>query len=508
MEDHFSTLESTKLPTVIRMEDTPSSAQVPEVNGEQRRSSGRKKTKKEKGPSVSAKSASGQDTCTQAGLRSTAAAQIPVGSSSSGAPALTHSSSSKGPPMFREQEETSTAVSSGSFGTKNTVSSGSLGTGKPPPNEAGKVDGYDVYYDDSTELTFSSRMVAALAWPQDARVKQAEEPLHVDSPRSARSAGSNASRRSGMTQAEVDEMREMALENSKKALREALQRLRTTWDKEASSMPSAEATRLRQRLSRGKDLKGTLKAARAPSAQSVGRLELGLLWERCRVRGSIARAIQLADYEALKKALDDADSLGLSVELEHDLCDELRDQEQRRLEPISRQTSARSRTADGALPEAEEGASVQERSTWEAGASQHRWWHRLQWWGPAGRAGRKPSSSEMDLQLAVQQHVHLGGMSVPHDLAIDLGLVEPNAGPPPPQAALAAGLSAARQGQRPLRQRKKSQPQQHQQQQQQQQQQRRAASLPSRSIARQGVVDSGARIGCLESPLSRANNQV
>jgi len=65
-----------------------------------------------------------------------------------------------------------------------------------------------------------------------------------------------------MTQAEFDEMRGMALEHSKRALREALLRLQTAWGQEISGLPPAEVARLRQRLRRAQNLKQALKAAR------------------------------------------------------------------------------------------------------------------------------------------------------------------------------------------------------------------------------------------------------
>lgn len=222
-----------------------------------------------------------------------------------------------------------------------------------------------------------------------------------------------------MTQAEFDEMRSMAFEHSSRALREALLRLQTAWGQEIPGLPPTEAARLRQRLSRAKGLKQAIKAAQGCSQPSSG-MQLALLWERCRVRAKIALAIKMDDSVALRSALALAEQLGLSVSLEQDLCDEMVDEEQRRLEPVSRTISERSLASGG-----EEGqATVGGEAAAKAAAPKPRWWQRLAWWGSSTRASRasKQWAGEEELLHAVQEHVKLGNAPMPHELAVDLGL--------------------------------------------------------------------------------------
>jgi len=223
-----------------------------------------------------------------------------------------------------------------------------------------------------------------------------------------------------MTQAEFEEMRTMALERSRVALCEALHALREVWSQRVANMPRAEAKRLRARLRRAHGLPQALAASKAaPSAQKEG-LELALMWERCRVRALVALAVQLDRADLLRRALALAMPLGLSVEVESDLCAELEDREMTS-RPVSREPSEPASPTDqyseggwGSDGQQDDSRSQTPRSP--PPPRGRRWWP-LSW----GHRGPWKKGDE-GLLGVVQDHVKRGGKPVPHELAADLGL--------------------------------------------------------------------------------------
>lgn len=221
-----------------------------------------------------------------------------------------------------------------------------------------------------------------------------------------------------MTQAELDEMLDMGVEISMRALREALLRLQQRWVEVVDSMPREEVTNFRKRLQRSIGLRGSLRAAQAVSTNSgMGAMELALLWERCRTRGQIVIALETANTDELRIALKKAATLGLNVEVEQDLLDEL--EEAARVGISGRSTPMLSeaespkphRTDDGAGTTA---AKSMPRTTVP-------WWQRLAWWRQPAQP-KKTWKGEESLLRAVREHVERGSDPLPQELAADLGL--------------------------------------------------------------------------------------
>ncbi|CAE8644727.1 unnamed protein product, partial [Polarella glacialis] len=256
-------------------------------------------------------------------------------------------------------------------------------------------------------------------------------------PRSARSGAS--SRRSGMTEAEVDEMREMAGERSRKALREALLLLRVLWAK--SQLPPAEAVSLRKRLRKAKTLRASLRAAknvasaiaplpwedRAPEVQLADlqkeALELALAWERCRTRALIALAVLSSGSAGeLRAALSPAAKLGLSVDLERDLCDELEALEARALQPSREPSEASLGASTG--ESGDERRQLEEEPETPPPLIRRGW---MSWW-PWSKTRQMAFSKwegDEDLLQVVKDHVRRGNRPLPHELAVELGLAQP-----------------------------------------------------------------------------------
>jgi len=221
-----------------------------------------------------------------------------------------------------------------------------------------------------------------------------------------------------MTQAELEEMLDIGVERSRCALKEALLRLQQRWVEVAGSMPREEALNLRRRLQRSTGLRGALRAAQAVSVEcGMGALELALLWERCRTRGQLAIALETANIDELRAALKKAALLGLSVEVEEDLLEELD-------EATYGGVSGRSTPI---LPESE--SPGPHRSGDGAGTavvgSMSRtvmpWWQRWAWWRQPSQP-KKTWKGEESLLRAVQEHVERGSHPLPPELAADLGL--------------------------------------------------------------------------------------
>mmetsp|Transcript_102638 Transcript_102638/g.320889 ORF Transcript_102638/g.320889 Transcript_102638/m.320889 type:complete len:519 (-) Transcript_102638:17-1573(-) len=252
--------------------------------------------------------------------------------------------------------------------------------------------------------------------------------------RSARSGGSSRSRRSGMTQAEVDEMRAMALEHNKSALREALLSLQTRWAKEMDELPAPEAPRLRQLLLQARNLREALSAVRAVEGASAGTVELALLLERCRARALLGVAIQGEDVPELRRALARAAALGLSVQLEQDLCDELEDRQLPWPQPTD---DASASSGEGSEPPKDEASELRDEATAPPPQSRQAWWRRWLPW-QRRRKAREEWDGEAGLLQAVQDHIKRGNEPLPHDLAMDLGLRSAT-----PSPALRRGLPAA-----------------------------------------------------------------
>lgn len=228
---------------------------------------------------------------------------------------------------------------------------------------------------------------------------------------SARTGASSRSRRSGMTQAEVDEMVNMAFERNRLALREALSRLQTRWVEVTCGMPRQEVARFRAGLCRAGDLRESLQAVRDVSDSAAG-MELALLWERCRVRGLLAVAIRTEDALDLRELLVLASSLGMSVDFEQDLLDELEEREGTRTP--TRAPSISSSSSTGAPTEH---SSAAHKPLQRAQG----WWHWWPWWRQRG-SGQGEWKGNGNLLRVTQDHIQRGNKPVPHELAIDLGL--------------------------------------------------------------------------------------
>jgi len=223
-----------------------------------------------------------------------------------------------------------------------------------------------------------------------------------------------------MTQAELDEMFDMAVERSRRALRESLLRLQQRWVEVVDGMPREEAAKFRNRLQRSTGLRGALRAAKGVSAESApGTLELALLWERCRTRGKLAIALETADINELRIALKRAAGLGLNVELEQDLLEEL--------EEAARGAISGSGRSTPVLPELESlephrtGDGPDIAAVESVSHTVEPWWQRWAWWRHPGRS-KKTWKGEESLLRAVREHVERGSDPLPHELAADLGL--------------------------------------------------------------------------------------
>lgn len=291
-------------------------------------------------------------------------------------------------------------------------------------------------------------------------------------------------------------MYRIATNRSRQAFREALQALRDAWallllsaeppeaPREAQRAEKrAEALALRQRLGRSKNLRQALKAARevAPSTPKAG-VEIALLWERCRVRAAIAEAIVVSDTAGLVRALAAARRLGLAVHCEEDLCRELEDREvfprlgrsSVNWEALDTEdeeeevhgaragaASAEAVAAAAPRPRAKKKAKAKARSTRRVG-----WWSRLLYGTPLREESTSPTAPARqggellgaqwrgprdDLLLqAARDHLNKaeGPAPVPHELAIDLGLLpltpSPSLGPAAARRGSGGGAGARR----------------------------------------------------------------
>ncbi len=154
--------------------------------------------------------------------------------------------------------------------------------------EATLLDGFfsSRDYNDIVQATNAMAALPSLSLPPP-DIGSEIEVAHVRTPRSGRSATSGKSarsgrsgdsRRSGRTEAEVEEMTQMALGRCKLALKEALVALRAAWEDRALSMSEEQALAMRKRLRRSQDVKDALSAGASLGKPGV---ELALLWERC-----------------------------------------------------------------------------------------------------------------------------------------------------------------------------------------------------------------------------------
>merc|ERR1712129_413774 len=236
---------------------------------------------------------------------------------------------------------------------------------------------------------------------------------------SAKSGASSRSRRSGMTQAELEEMLDMAVERSRRALQQALLLLQQSWVEVADSMPREETANFRKRLQRSAGLRGALRAAQAVSIESgTCALELALLWERCRTRGHLAIALETANIDELRIALKKAAALGLSVEVEKDLLEELEEATHGgisgRSTPILTETESPRNHITG------DDAGIARVESMSHTVMP--WWQRLAWWRQPGQP-KKTWKGEESLLRAVREHVERGSNPLPQELAADLGLL-------------------------------------------------------------------------------------
>lgn len=229
-----------------------------------------------------------------------------------------------------------------------------------------------------------------------------------------------------MTDAEIDEMCSMVLEQSKRALREAVALLEKAWTRCAAKAPREELARLRSNLGQSINLSQALQAARGAEFPQRRSLELALRWERCRVRALITLAVQIADPVSLEAALKLAAPIGLAIDLERELCDELTE----RADPGTAPSLLASKAGGGprvpklALDSGGETEEDEEspfgdllaRTAAVLAEGRPRWWHRF--WRPRP----KPWEGEAELLRVVREHVQRGNEPLPKELAADLGL--------------------------------------------------------------------------------------
>lgn len=261
-----------------------------------------------------------------------------------------------------------------------------------------------------------------------------ETKSEASTPRSVRSASSMGSRKSGMTESEIKEMRGMAAERGRVALREALSLLQVRWA--ATRLPEEHIERLRRRLRKTMTIDGSLRAARATQKKLAADateeqrevLELALLWARCRVRAMLALAVRGTSAE-LAQALVPAERLGLSVDLEKNLLEELKAQEEATLETaLSRENSEpgdASATSEGeANAEGASSSQVPDRPQQQSLSPKRGWFHFWPFRSRSNRDGRIKQKWEGDEQLldTVKDHVRRGNRPVPAQLAAELGL--------------------------------------------------------------------------------------
>lgn len=229
-----------------------------------------------------------------------------------------------------------------------------------------------------------------------------------------------------MTDVEVDEMCAMVLEQSKRALRDAVALLEKAWARCAAKAPRQELARLRKQLGEANNLNQALQAARGAELAQRRSLELALRWERCRVRALITLAVQIADPISLGASLRLAEPIGLNIDLERELCDELAERADPATAPslFAPQAGGRSRVPRLAL-DSGDGAEEDEevpfgdllsRTAAVLAEGRPRWWHRF--WRPRP----KPWEGEAELLRVVREHVQRGNKPLPKELAADLGL--------------------------------------------------------------------------------------